>query len=78
MDFVYKDGRYHGEEFTGIVTDWSPEFGKDRGQAFNELNAFGYTVLSIQALHDKIIHLEGRLATLENERSPKVRIARLN
>src|SRR5690606_23285355 len=33
--FRYKDGRYNSETFTGIVTDESPWFGKDRGRALN-------------------------------------------
>jgi hypothetical protein len=55
--FKYRDGRYSGETFTGIVTDESPWFGKDRdathpsGKALNEINGLGYTVGAIQALH---------------------------
>jgi hypothetical protein len=56
--FRYKDGRYNGETFTGIVTDESPHFGKDEGRALNEINGLGYLIGAVRAL-------AGRLAALE-------------
>jgi hypothetical protein len=37
------------------------------GGILNPINMFGYTVLSIQALHDKIEKLEEKVRTLENQ-----------
>lgn len=58
--FTYKDGRYNGEVFTGIVTDRSPWFGKDGGKALNEINAIGYLIGAVQALHARVVELESR------------------
>lgn len=58
--FTYKDGRYDGEVFTGIVTDRSPWFGKDGGKALNEINAIGYLIGAVQALHARVVELESR------------------
>lgn len=59
--FRYKDGRYDGETFTGIVTDYSPHFGKDHNKALNEINAVGYLVGSVRELERRIAELERQL-----------------
>ena len=67
-DFTYKNGRFNGEKFTGIITDYSPVFGMDRdaahpgGKALNEVTAFGYTAAAIKALTRRIAELERRTA----------------
>lgn len=63
--FYYKDRRYNGEMFTGIVTEDSPEFGMDQGRAFNPVTAFGYSVLAMQELAKQNQALEARVAALE-------------
>lgn len=59
-DFTYKDGRYDGETFTGIVTDFSPWIAKDHGQALNEINGFGYLIGAVRALATRLDALEAR------------------
>jgi hypothetical protein len=56
--FRYRDGRYNGETFTGIVTDESPHFGKDEGRALNEINGLGYLIGAVRALAARITALE--------------------
>ncbi len=64
-DFTYKNKRFNGEKFTGIITDYSPIFGMDRdvahpgGKALNEVTAFGYTAAAIKAIIRRIEQLEG-------------------
>ncbi|MBI4121039.1 MAG: DUF5011 domain-containing protein [Parcubacteria group bacterium] len=59
-NFTYKSGSMNNQEFTGIITDYSPTFGMDRdaahpgGKTFNPVTAFGYTVGAFQALNDVI------------------------
>jgi len=68
--FSYKD-RYAGEEFVGVVTDFSPVFGMDRdaahpgGKSLNEVTLHGYEVAAIKALSREIAALKARLDTLE-------------
>ena len=62
-DFIYKDGRYHGETFTGITTDDSPTFGKDRGKSFNPVTSFGYVVNAMKAQQQQIEDLQAELDT---------------
>jgi hypothetical protein len=58
--FTYKDGRYNGETFTGIVTDESPWLAKDGGKALNEINAVGYLVGAVRALEARVRELEAQ------------------
>ena len=58
--FRYRDGRYNGETFFGIVTDDSPLFGMDGGKSFNPVTAFGATVLALRDLDARLRALEGR------------------
>ena len=64
--FSYKgDNAYSGTIFHGIIADYSPEFAMDpdadhpHGRSFNPVSAFGYTVLSLQALEARIAALAG-------------------
>lgn len=63
--FRYKSG-WNSQEFVGITTDDSPEFGYDRsethpqGKAFNPVSAFGHTVSAIKALLRRVEALEAR------------------
>ena len=58
-DFTYKDGRYHGESFTGVVgkkhTDW---FLKDKGKSADYTTLHGYEILAIQNLAARVAALE--------------------
>lgn len=58
--FTYKDGRYNGETFYGIITDESPLFGMDHGRSFNPLTSFGATVLALRDLDARLLALEAR------------------
>jgi hypothetical protein len=51
FDFTYKNGAFHGEQFTGIISDFSPLFAEDNGKSFNPVSSVGYCILAIQALH---------------------------
>ena len=57
-DFTYKSGAYNNQQFMGITTDDSPEFGMDLGKSFNPVSAHGYTIAAIKALHARIAVLE--------------------
>ncbi len=65
--FNYKNHAYNDEEFVGIVTDYSPVFGKDRseefpnGRALNEITAIGYTFAAIKELNATTTSLALRL-----------------
>jgi hypothetical protein len=63
--FTYKDGRYNGEMFTGIVTDESPWFAKDQGKALNEINGIGYLVGAVRELERRLAASEARVRALE-------------
>lgn len=66
--FRYKDGRYNGETFTGIVTDESPWFGKDHNRALNEINAVGYLVGAVRELERRLAASEARVRRLERQK----------
>jgi len=61
--FKYKAG-WNGQEFVGITTDESPEFGYDRspeypqGKAFNPVSAAGYLMAAVRALTRRVAELE--------------------
>lgn len=73
-EFTYRDGRWNGETFTGIVTDESPWFGMDRdaahpaGKALNDINGLGYTVGAIKALHAELAELRAEVKRLKRRR----------
>ncbi len=55
-NFTYKSGAYNNQEFTGIITDYSPTFGMDKdaehpaGKSLNVVTAIGYTFGAIKQL----------------------------
>lgn len=63
--FAYKDGRYNGETFTGIVTDEAPWFGKDQNRALNEINGLGYLIGAVRELERRLAASEARVRELE-------------
>lgn len=68
-DFTYKSGAYNNQEFTGIITDYSPIFGMDRdaahpaGKSLNMITAIGYTFGAIKELNQNFIDLNVATAT---------------
>jgi hypothetical protein len=69
-NFRYKEGVGTGDYktvYTGLMADEAPWAMHFDGGILNPINMFGYTVLSIQALHDKIEKLEEKVRTLENQ-----------
>ena len=62
--FVYKNGAFAGEEFSGLIVDYAPRYGMDRdadhpaGKSLNVVNAIGDLMLAMT-------HLAGRVAALE-------------
>lgn len=71
-NFTYKSGAFNGEQFTGIITDYSPAFGMDRddehphGKSLNAVNAHGYTFAAIRALHGQIAELRVQVEALQH------------
>lgn len=68
--FRYKEEAEHvgGDKetlFTGVVADEAPWAMMHKGRIFNPISAFGHTVASIQALYDKIVNLEEKVASLQ-------------
>ena len=54
--FRYKDGRYHNEEFTGLVLGegfQTEHYEKDQGKALNEINAIGDIFAAISLLAEE-------------------------
>lgn len=64
FDFIYRDGRYNSERFTGITTDDSPLFGKDQGKALNEVTTLGYLIGATKALEARVRALEAQQQAL--------------
>ena len=64
--FVYRNGRYNGEQFEGVVTDYAPDYGKDatddapQGQALNEINIMGDLLRAVAYLTERVRELERR------------------
>jgi hypothetical protein len=67
FDFQYKNGSFNNETFTGIISDYSPLFGQDKGKSFNSISSIGYCILAIQALHglltDHLMSRHGRYSS---------------
>ena len=65
--FKYKEGMGTGDletEYVGIMAEESPWAMHFNNKILNPVSTFGYTVLSIQALHDKISKLEETISKL--------------
>lgn len=58
--FVYKDGRYGGESFEGVVTDYAPRYGMDGGRALNEVTAIGDLLRAVAWCIERIAALEAQ------------------
>ena len=62
--FVYKNGAYGGEEFSGIVVDYAPRYGMDRdadhpaGRSLNIVNAIGDLLIAVDYLARRVAALE--------------------
>ncbi|MEX2052433.1 MAG: DUF5011 domain-containing protein [Candidatus Paceibacterota bacterium] len=71
-NFTYKSGSFNNQEFTGIITDYSPVFGMDRdashpaGKSLNVVTGLGYTFGAIKKLNINLNDLESRVSALEN------------
>ena len=62
--FKYKEKMGTGDsntEYIGVMADDAPWAMHYKGKIVNPVNSLGYTVLSIQALHDRIEQLENKL-----------------
>lgn len=57
FNFNYKSGAFNNEEFTGIITDYSPAFGMDNGKSLNVINGLGYTIGAIKEQQNQIMNL---------------------
>lgn len=64
--FTYKDGAYNGEEFSGLIVDYAPRYGKDKssdypsGQVLNTITAIGDLMIAVS-------HLASRISALEHK-----------
>lgn len=62
--FVYKDGSFNNEEFSGIVTDFAPRYGMDRdqehpsGKTLNLITIVGDLLMAVANLTDRVRELE--------------------
>ena len=63
--FVYKNGEFNGEEFSGLVTDFAPRYGMDRdaahpaGKSLNIVTALGDLMRAVANLTERVRALEG-------------------
>jgi hypothetical protein len=68
--FKYKTGCGTGDcqtEYAGIMAEEAPWAMHFHNKILNPVNTFGYTVLSIQALNDKIEELKGEIRELKQK-----------
>ncbi|MFZ2187076.1 MAG: hypothetical protein WAV46_00370, partial [Candidatus Moraniibacteriota bacterium] len=69
-NFTYKSGAYNNQEFTGIITDYSPIFGMDKdtehpnGKSLNMITAIGYTFGAIKELSQNFVEKNTQNDTL--------------
>ncbi|MEK6884099.1 MAG: hypothetical protein AABY22_31005, partial [Nanoarchaeota archaeon] len=66
----YKKGMGTGDyttEYTGIMAEESPWAMHFHNKILNPVNTFGYTVMSIQALKDKIEELKREILELKSK-----------
>ena len=63
--FVYKNGEFNGEEFSGLVTDFAPRYGMDRddahpaGKSLNVITVLGDLMMAVANLTERVRALEG-------------------
>lgn len=63
--FTYKDGRYNGEQFSGLILGdefTTSYYGKDGGRVLNEINAFGDVFAALAYLSKRVEELEKQLS----------------
>ena len=66
-DFHYKPGKGTGDgdtQYVGVIADEAPWAMHYKGEVVNPVNVLGYSLLGIQALHDRIRELEHKVAGL--------------
>ena len=66
--FHYRDGMGTGDKrtsYVGVMADEAPWVMHHEGGILNPINAFGYTVLAVQALHQENEELRRRVSELE-------------
>ena len=62
--FVYKNGAYGGEEFSGVIVDYAPRYGMDAdadhpaGRSLNIVNAIGDLLIAVDYLARRVAALE--------------------
>ena len=62
--FVYKNGAFGGEEFSGLIVDYAPRYGMDRdeahpaGKSLNVPNAIGDLMIAVDYLARRVAALE--------------------
>lgn len=62
--FVYKSGSFNGEEFSGVVVDYSPRYGMDKdeehpaGKSLNVITAIGDLLMAVANLTERVEALE--------------------
>ncbi|HMS85088.1 MAG TPA: hypothetical protein PKD12_15690 [Nitrospira sp.] len=60
MRFQYKSGAFNGEEFEGVVTDFSPRYGMDRdeehpaGKSLNVIQILGDLIRSVALIAERV------------------------
>jgi len=67
--FKYKEKKGTGDtstEYVGVMADDAPWAMHYKGKIVNPVNSLGYTVLSVQALNNKIEKLEQELEALRS------------
>lgn len=58
--FEYKNGAFAGEQFEGVVTDYSPRYGMDRdaehpfGKSLNEIQLLGDLIRAVALIAEKV------------------------
>jgi hypothetical protein len=72
-DFTYRNGRYNGQRFVGLVTDEAPWFGLDRdaeypqGKSLNDIELFGALIASTKVLYAELEQQKAEIAELKKE-----------
>ena len=59
--FRYTSGAYNNENFVGIITDYSPVFGKDNNKSLNEVTLLGYLIAAVKAQQSEIEALKQKI-----------------
>lgn len=65
--YDFEPNAFKGEEWRGIVTDYSPAFAMDNGKSFNPASAFGHTVAAIWTLNARDVAMQQEITALRRE-----------